>query len=61
MVDSSVLTVAIIGLIVAASAVACYVIANRRGGNAVLWGVMGALFGPLAIPFAFMSKRRDRE
>ena len=37
------------------SIVACHQIAKRRGAKPVFWGVMGALFGPLAIPFAFMS------
>jgi len=38
------------------SAVACHFIAKRRGANAVFWGVMGAIFGPVAIPFACFSK-----
>ncbi|MDX2507382.1 MAG: hypothetical protein QNL62_23300 [Gammaproteobacteria bacterium] len=38
------------------SAVICHFIARSRGANAVYWGVMGAVFGPLAIPFAFISK-----
>lgn len=42
-------------LVFLASIVACHSIAKRRGGNPVFWGLMGALFGPLAIPFAFMS------
>ena len=35
---------------------ACHFIAKSRGAKPVFWGVMGALFGPLAIPFAFMAK-----
>ncbi len=38
------------------SAVVCHVIAKCRDENAVFWGVMGIIFGPLAIPFAFLSK-----
>ena len=38
------------------SAVLCHFIAKNRGANAVFWGVMGAVFGPLAIPFVFLSK-----
>jgi hypothetical protein len=38
------------------SVVACHVIARSRGGNGVYWGIMGFLFGPLAIPFAFLAK-----
>lgn len=40
------------------SAIVCHLIARARGANAVFWGVMGALFGPFAIPFVFMSKPR---
>jgi uncharacterized membrane protein len=36
--------------------VLCHQIAKSRGAKPVFWGVMGALFGPLAIPFAFLSK-----
>ena len=35
---------------------ACHFIAKSRGARPVFWGVMGAIFGPLAIPFAFMAK-----
>ena len=38
------------------SAILCHYIARHRGANAVFWGVMGAVFGPLAIPFVFFSK-----
>ena len=34
----------------------CHIIANNRGANPVFWGVMGAIFGPLAIPFSFFAK-----
>ncbi len=34
----------------------CHRIAKSRGARPVFWGVMGALFGPFAIPFAFMAK-----
>lgn len=37
-------------------AIICHLIAKSRNANAVFWGVMGAVFGPLAIPFAFLSK-----
>ncbi len=38
------------------SIVVCHAIAKSRGAKPVFWGMMGALFGPLAIPFAFKSK-----
>ena len=47
-------------LFVLASILICHQIARKRGANPVFWGVMGALFGPLAIPFVFMSKRRTK-
>jgi hypothetical protein len=34
----------------------CHRIAKRRGAKPVFWGVMGALFGPFAIPFVFLAK-----
>jgi len=34
----------------------CYYIAKSRGAKARFWGIMGAMFGPLAIPFVFFSK-----
>ncbi|UVW35258.1 hypothetical protein NYF23_01305 [SAR92 clade bacterium H455] len=34
----------------------CYKIAKDCGGNARFWGWMGVVFGPFAIPFAFLSK-----
>jgi len=47
-----VLTIAVFAL----SAIACHFIAKNRGANPVFWGVTGAIFGPIAIPFAFLSK-----
>ena len=49
----------ILVVVVLVSIVACHVIAKRRGGNPVFWGLMGAVFGPFAIPFAFLAKPRD--
>jgi hypothetical protein len=48
-------------LLLLASVAACDVIAKRRRGNAVFWGVMGLLFGPLAIPFALLVRPKRRE
>ena len=52
------MTPVLVLILVVASVLICHVIARKRGANAVFWGVMGALFGPLAIPFVFLSKRR---
>jgi len=34
----------------------CFFIAKKRSAKASFWGLMGALFGPLAIPFVFLAK-----
>ena len=44
-----------IGLIII-SAIICHYVAKSRGANPVFWGVMGVVFGPLAIPFVFLTK-----
>lgn len=31
-------------------------IAEKRGAKVLFWAVMGAVFGPLAIPFVFFAK-----
>jgi len=31
-------------------------IAYKRGVNTLFWAVMGAVFGPFAIPFVFLTK-----
>jgi len=38
------------------SAILCHFVAKNRGANPIFWGVMGVIFGPLAIPFVFFSK-----
>ena len=35
-----------------------HLLAKRKGLNPVFWGVMGGLFGPLALPFIFFSRTR---
>ncbi|MGD8571285.1 MAG: hypothetical protein PVF34_00620 [Gammaproteobacteria bacterium] len=42
------------------SAIFCHFIAKGRRADAVFWGVMGAVFGPLAIPFAFFARPSSR-
>ena len=39
------------------SVLLCYWIARKRGANVKFWVIVSALFGPLAIPFVFFSKR----
>ena len=50
------MTIAIILIVSVASIMICPFLAKKRGANPVFWGVMGALFGPLAIPFVFLAK-----
>lgn len=33
-----------------------WLIAEKRGANTKFWAVMGAVFGPLAIPFVFLAR-----
>ena len=51
---------AILGIGIA-SAIVCYVVADRRGANAFLWGVMGFLFGPFALPFVLLVRRKPHD
>lgn len=51
----------IVAIVFVASIVFCHVVAKKRGSNPVFWGIMGAIFGPLAIPFVFMSKTNEQE
>ena len=34
-------------------------IADRKGANTFFWAVMGAIFGPFAIPFVFLTKNNS--
>ena len=56
------MTAAVVVLILAlACVVFCHVIAKRRNLNPVYWAVMGAIFGPFAIPFVFFAKANSGE
>jgi hypothetical protein len=35
--------------------------ADKRGANTLFWAIMGAVFGPLAIPFVFLTKDKSRQ
>jgi len=43
-----------------ASVVICHTVAKRRGLKPIFWGVMGAIFGPLAVPFVFLVKPQSQ-
>ena len=36
-------------------------IADKRGLNTFFWAVMGAVFGPFAIPFVFLTKDKSTD
>ncbi len=38
------------------SIIVCYQMAEKRGADPVFWAVMGAIFGPLAIPVIYFMK-----
>ena len=48
-------------LLVAITAISigiCYYTAKQRGLSKPYWIFMGALFGPLAVPFVFLAKSK---
>jgi hypothetical protein len=42
----------------AGAAAALWVVMSRRGHDGVLWGLIGIVLGPIAVPAAFLSARR---
>jgi hypothetical protein len=38
----------------------CYSVAKSRKSNVLFWVTMGLLFGPLAVPFVFFAKPRNK-
>jgi len=38
----------------------CYYLAGRKGYNKQFWLVMGILFGPFALPFIILGKRKEQ-
>tara|TARA_R110000744_G_scaffold19280_3_gene50942 strand:+ start:6542 stop:6706 length:165 start_codon:yes stop_codon:yes gene_type:complete len=34
----------------------CYSVAKSKGANTSFWAIMGAILGPLAVPFVFFAK-----
>lgn len=45
---ASMFVIALISMII------CHSVAKKRGANHVLWGVIGFIFAPFAIPFVFL-------
>lgn len=49
---------ALVGMIIVSSGI-CYAIAKHRRADTIYWCAMGALAGPLAIPFVFFSQPKE--
>lgn len=48
----------IITIIPIGCAVLLWFMADKRGLNTLHWAIMGAVFGPFAIPFIFLAKKK---
>ena len=46
----------IISIVCISCAFLLWFIADKRGANTRFWAIMGAVLGPLAIPFIFLTK-----
>jgi SAM-dependent methyltransferase len=46
-----------ISIVCVISAIILWNLAEKRGANTLFWAIMGAVFGPLAIPFVFLTKK----
>lgn len=53
--------IAIFILTFVSSAVVCHFIAKNKRKNPVFWGVMGGIFGPLAIPFVLLLNSENNQ
>ena len=51
--------VILISIITISCAFLLWNIADKRGANTFFWAVMGAIFGPFAIPFVFLTKNNS--
>jgi SAM-dependent methyltransferase len=46
-----------ISIVCVLSAIILWNLAEKRGANTLFWAIMGAVFGPIAIPFVFLTKK----
>lgn len=51
----------ILSMISLAFAILLASIAEKKRANVVFWALMGALFGPLALPFIFMAGKNKKK
>jgi len=49
----------IISIVCIACAFLLWHLADKRDANTMFWAIMGAVFGPLAIPFVFLTKNNS--
>lgn len=49
----------IISIVCISCACLLWHVADKRGANTQFWAIMGAIFGPLAIPFVFLTKNNS--
>ena len=49
----------LISIITISCAFLLWNIADKRGANTFFWAIMGAIFGPFAIPFVFLTKNNS--
>ncbi len=42
------------------SAYVCFTVSKEKGLNSIFWLWMALIFGPLAIPFIYLSKSKDK-
>jgi len=49
----------VLSIVCILSAFILWHIADKRGANTLIWAIMGAVFGPLAIPFIFLTKKKS--
>jgi SAM-dependent methyltransferase len=46
-----------ISIVCVLCAIILWHLAEKRGANTLFWAIMGAVFGPFAIPFVFLTKK----
>ena len=50
--------VVITSILCVACAFLLWHLADKRGANTKFWAIMGAVFGPIAIPFIFLTPNK---
>jgi hypothetical protein len=50
-----------ISIVCILSAFILWHMADKRGANTLFWAIMGAVFGPFAIPFVFLTRKKPSQ